>query len=84
MASQSLWDTLSDEDKVIFKEAALESVAVQREAWDKLVEESKAAVIANGNTVFEVKDFAPWRAAVEPVYEKYGKQYEKWLDKLKK
>jgi len=82
MASQSLWDKLSDEDKKAFKEAALESVAVQREAWNKLTEESKKAVEENGNTIFEVTDFAPWRAAVEPVYEKYGEQYKVWLEKL--
>lgn len=84
MASQSLWDKLSDEDKKVFKEAALESVAVQREAWEKLTEESKEAVIENGNEVFEVTDFAPWREAVEPIYEKYGEQYKVWLDKLEK
>lgn len=82
MASQSLWDELSDEDKKAFKEAALESVTVQREAWDKLTEESKEAVIENGNEIFEVTDFAPWREAVEPVYEKYGEQYKEWLEKL--
>ena len=84
MASQSLWDTLSEDDKKIFKEAALESVAAQREAWDELTEKSKKAVVENGNTVFEVTDFAPWRAAVEPVYEKYGAQYKDWLEKLQK
>lgn len=84
MASQSLWDKLSDEDKTAFKEAALESVDAQREAWDKLTEESKAAILENGNEIFEVTDFAPWRAAVEPVYEKYGEQYQEWVDKIQK
>ncbi|WP_211117162.1 TRAP transporter substrate-binding protein [Sporosarcina ureilytica] len=82
MASQSLWDKLSEEDKKAFKEAALESVEYQREAWAKLVEESKEAVIENGNEIFEVTDFAPWRKAVEPIYEKHGEKYKKWLDKL--
>lgn len=82
LASQSLWDKLSDEDKKAFKEAALESVEYQREAWTKLEEESKAAVIENGNEIFEVTDFAPWREAVEPIYEKYGEKYQNWIDRL--
>jgi tripartite ATP-independent transporter DctP family solute receptor len=84
LASQKLWDKLSDEDKKAFKEAALESVAVQREAWDKLTKESMEAVVENGNEVFEVTDFGPWREAVEPIYEKYGEQYKDWLEKIQK
>lgn len=82
MGSQKLWDQLSDEDKEIFIEAALESVETQREAWVELTERSKEIIIENGNEVFEVTDFTPWREAVEPVYEKYGDQYKKWLDKI--
>ena len=84
MASQKLWDKLSDEDKKAFKEAALESVEVQREAWDKLTERSIKAVVENGNEIFEVTDFGPWREAVEPIYEKYGEQYKDWLEKIQK
>ncbi len=82
LASQSLWDKLSDEDKKAFQEAALESVEYQREAWAELEEESKEAIIENGNEIFEVTDFGPWRDAVEPIYEKYGPQYQEWIDKL--
>ncbi|MDY0394095.1 TRAP transporter substrate-binding protein DctP [Virgibacillus halophilus] len=41
IGSKKLWDSLSDEDKKAFQEAALESVDTQREAWAKLTEESK-------------------------------------------
>src|SRR5690606_21043322 len=57
MGSQKLWDQLSDEDKEIFIEAALESVETQREAWVELTERSKEIIIENGNEVFEVTDF---------------------------
>ncbi|WP_077324665.1 TRAP transporter substrate-binding protein [Virgibacillus siamensis] len=84
MASQSLWDKLSKEDKKAFREAALESVKVQREAWKDLVEESKAKVKKAGSKIIEVKDPSKWREAVQPVYDKYGDKYGKWIDKLTK
>ena len=82
IASQSLWDTLSEEDKEIFREAALESVKVQREAWAELTEESRKAVEENGNELVEIDDITPWREAVQPVYDKYGDQFGEWIDKL--
>lgn len=82
LASQSLWDKLSDEDKKAFQEAALESVEYQREAWAELEAESKEAILENGNEIYEVTDFGPWRDAVEPIYEKYGSRYQEWIDKL--
>ncbi|MCM3609934.1 TRAP transporter substrate-binding protein [Planococcus sp. MERTA32b] len=82
IASQKLWDTLSDEDKELFREAALESVKVQREAWAELTEESRAAVVEAGSELIEVDDITPWREAVQPVYDKYGEQYGEWIEKL--
>lgn len=82
MASQSLWDSLSDEDKDIFREAALESVQTQRDAWDELTQESIDAVTEAGSEILEITDFEPWRKAVEPIYEKYGSEYQEWIDKL--
>lgn len=84
MASQSLWDDLNDEDKKAFREAALESVEVQREAWAELTQESIDAVTESGGEIFEVTDFSPWREAVEPIYDKYGAKYQKWLNKIEK
>lgn len=82
LSSQRLWDQLSPEDRELFREAALESVEVQRQAWAELTQKSKEAVIAKGNEVTEITDFTPWREAVEPVYEKYGGAYKKWIDKI--
>ena len=82
LASQKLWDQLSEEDREIFREAAIESVETQREAWAELTAQSIDAVKEKGNEIIEITDFTPWREAVEPVYEKYGKPYKKWIDKI--
>lgn len=81
--SEKTWDKLSDEDKVIFKEAAEESVAVQREAWDKMEEKALEAIKEHGNELVELEDIDQWREAVEPVYEKYSKQYGEWVERIR-
>ncbi|WP_339230500.1 TRAP transporter substrate-binding protein [Oceanobacillus sp. FSL K6-2867] len=82
LASESLWNELSDEDKEAFREAALESVAVQREAWAELTEEAREAVVEAGSELIEVEDVSEWRDAVQPVYDKYGDQFGEWIDRL--
>ena len=82
LASQSLWDEMSDEDKQAFREAAQESVAVQREAWAELTEESRNAVVEAGSELIEVEDVSAWREAVQPVYDEFGTKFQDWIDKL--
>ncbi|MFD1436299.1 TRAP transporter substrate-binding protein [Kroppenstedtia eburnea] len=82
MISKSVWDSLSAEDQKVLREAARNSMDVQRKAWNDLVEKSKENVKKNGNEVVEIKDLTPWRKAVQPVYDKHGKEYKQWLDKL--
>ncbi|ASK60965.1 C4-dicarboxylate ABC transporter [Virgibacillus phasianinus] len=84
LASQQLWDSLSDKDKKAFREAALESVPVQREAWAELVKKSRKTVKENGSKIIKVDDITPWREAVQPIYDKYGDKYGEWIDKLTK
>ncbi|UOQ48688.1 TRAP transporter substrate-binding protein [Gracilibacillus caseinilyticus] len=82
LASQETWDQLSEEDQAIFKEAATESIEVQREAWDELTEVSKEKVTEAGSELIEVDDVSEWREAVQPVYDKYGDKYSKWIERL--
>lgn len=84
IGSKQLWDSLSDEDKTAFKEAAMESIDIQREAWDKLVIEAQEEIEEHGNEIIELDDIGPWREAVQSVYEKHGDQYKDLLDKILK
>jgi TRAP-type C4-dicarboxylate transport system substrate-binding protein len=68
--SKIVWDKLTPEDQALFREAAQESVAKQRELWTAKEAESKAAVEALGATINEV-DKQPFIDAMGPVYEKY-------------
>lgn len=68
--SKIVWDGLTPEDQALFREAAKESVARQRELWDAQVAESRAAVEAAGAIINEV-DKQPFIDAMGPVYDKY-------------
>nr|WP_314258089.1 TRAP transporter substrate-binding protein [uncultured Devosia sp.] len=70
VVSKVIWDGLTPEDQALFREAAKESVAHQRELWTAKEAESKAAVEALGATINEV-DKQPFIDAMGPVYEKY-------------
>ena len=82
-ASKALWDDLSEEDRAIFIEAALESQEVQRKAWAELEEKAIKEITAQGNTVTEITDIAAWQKRVEPLYEKYGSKYAKNLERIR-
>jgi tripartite ATP-independent transporter DctP family solute receptor len=68
--AKSSWDKLSPEDQAIFKEAAKESVAKQRELWAAKVKESRAKVEAAGSKI-TMPDKKPFIDAMVPVYEKH-------------
>jgi tripartite ATP-independent transporter DctP family solute receptor len=75
--AKSSWDKLTPEDHAIFKAAAKESVARQRELWTAKVKESRAKVEAAGSQI-TTPDKQPFIDAMGPVYEKHVKD-----DKLK-
>src|SRR5688500_6489135 len=70
--NKSAFDQLTPEDQAIFKEAATESVAKQRELWAAKVGESRKKVEAAGAqiTMPEKQGFID---AMKPVYEKHVK-----------
>lgn len=82
LISKITWDKLNEADRKIISEAALESVATQRESWDKFEKDSEEKIKAAGVTITEVSDLTPWQDAVKPVIEKYRADYGKILDAI--
>ena len=68
--SMRAWASLSDEDKVIFREAARESSAHMRRLWNGLEETSRQEARANGNTIIETFDRKPFEKAMNAVHTK--------------
>lgn len=69
--SKQRWDSLSEEDQAIIREAAQESVARQRELWEAREAESEAHVREAGAQVNQV-DKAAFQEAMGPVYERHA------------
>lgn len=81
LASQTAWNKLSPQDQEIIRQAAIDSQKVERDAWNKLEQQALDAVKANGNVISQV-DVSEWQKAVQPLYDKYGKQYEQLIQEI--
>lgn len=79
MMSKMFWDKLSDDDRKLIKQAAADSVKIQRDLWAKSEKIAEEKVRAAGITVLEAQDLKPWQAAVKPVISKYGAEYAESL-----
>mgnify|MGYP001452992731 FL=1 len=81
LVSQDLWNSLSDEDKEVFRKAATEAVAAMRGFVDNAetsgVEQLKAAGMDVGELTSEQK--AAFQEALAPAYEQYYNTYGKDL-----
>jgi tripartite ATP-independent transporter DctP family solute receptor len=83
LASLATWNKLSDSDKKIILQAAKDSQVVQRKEWAKLEKKAKDAAKANGNTITTISNLSEWQKAVQPVYDKYGKDYKSLIDEIR-
>lgn len=68
--SQKAWDSLNDEDRKIFRDAARESNLFMRARWRSLEEQSRRQAEAAGIMVVGGIDRKPFEAAMAPVYVK--------------
>jgi tripartite ATP-independent transporter DctP family solute receptor len=84
MMSLQSFNKLSDDDKKIIKQAALDSVATQREEWTKYETKSREQVLAGGATITKVDNIKVWQDAVKPVIDKYRDQFKDTLDQIDK
>ncbi|URN99385.1 TRAP transporter substrate-binding protein [Leclercia adecarboxylata] len=70
--STKTWNKLTPEQQQILTKAAKDSEAWQQKAWDKVEAETRAQATAMGGK-FVTVDKAPFRAAVEPLYDDFKK-----------
>lgn len=84
IASKSSLSKLSPEDQDIIKNAAKDSVAVQKAAWQQYEAESLARLKGAGCTVTQLDEntWAEFRKAVTPVYKKLGNKYKDLIEKI--
>jgi len=68
--SQKAWESLSPEDRKIFREAAIGSSQFMREKWKDLEDRSRAQARAAGVTIVSDIDRKPFEAAMAGIYAK--------------
>ena len=71
LMSKVVFDKLPKADQDLFRQAAKESVAFQRQKWDEQERKSLDAVKAGGATVVDGVDKASFQAVMAPVYAKF-------------
>ena len=82
LMSDATWDKLSEKDREIIKQAALDSVETQKEEWDKWEERSQQKLKDAGVVTTEVDDITPWKDAVQEMVEEHGKDYKEIMDAI--
>src|SRR5687767_12050446 len=70
--SKRIWGNLSKDDQDLIRKVSREAQQEARTLWYAREKESLEKMIAAGAQVNEVKDKAPFQAAVKPVWDKYG------------
>ncbi|AIJ07666.1 MULTISPECIES: TRAP transporter substrate-binding protein [Edwardsiella] len=77
------WEKLTPEQQAILTKAARNSEVYQQKLWDQVDAESRAQAKAMGASIVTV-DKAPFRAAVQPLYDEFRKdpQQAALLDKF--
>jgi tripartite ATP-independent transporter DctP family solute receptor len=78
------WNLLSEEDKEIIRECALESAEYERKLWNERVEESRKIALENGVKVTSLSksEIKRFRLKVQPVYDKYCSEYMDILNRI--
>ena len=69
--SKAVWDTLSETDQALIRQAAALSVPLMRELWNERVAASQEIVIAHGNEIIEEVDKQPFIDSMQPVYDQF-------------
>ncbi|RHW37616.1 TRAP transporter substrate-binding protein [Lysinibacillus yapensis] len=82
LASKASWDKLSAEDQEIIRQAALDSVETQRQAWAEYEEKSLKTITEAGVTITEVEDITPWKEAVKPIVDNFTTEYPEIADAI--
>ena len=71
LTSTMVMDSLTDEEKEIFRQAAKESAELERRLWEEYEKESEQAVIEGGVTITRLESNEEWQEKMSKIYDKY-------------
>ena len=82
LVSEQFWNTLTEEDKQILREAMAEASEYYHEISQELFDSYIKAGEEAGVKFVEVDDISEWQEAVEPLYQRFGKGMESILEAI--
>jgi len=82
--SKKVWDTLSEVDQVLIRNAAVLAIQKERELWAEREQASLDALKAQGIEVITEIDKGPFIEATAPVREKFGSEFADLIDRASK
>jgi len=80
--SKKTWDTLSKDDQALIAKFAKEAQQEERKLWYAMEEKSKSDMEKAGVEIIKIDDKKPFQEAVQPVWEKYGKQQAELIKRI--
>jgi len=80
--NKEVLENLDKADQEIIRQAAKDSSKKQRELWDECEEQNRNTVEAAGNTICQITDKEAFIERVQPLYQKYGGDYQEILDQI--
>ncbi|RAK06948.1 tripartite ATP-independent transporter DctP family solute receptor [Halanaerobium saccharolyticum] len=73
--SAQIWNSLTEEQQAIIKEAAVESTEYQKGVWDEAISEARSQAEDEMDVTFHEVDKEPFREAVQPMLQNYKDEY---------
>ncbi|QZY54674.1 TRAP transporter substrate-binding protein [Crassaminicella profunda] len=85
VASKMTMDKLSKEDQEIIKQAAKDSIKLQRKLWNQKVKESEEKVVAAGCKITKLDPVEKEKFVelVQPIYDEFAADYKDIVQKIK-
>lgn len=80
--SKKIWTSLPAADQQLLKKLAKEAQLEQRKLWYEREAASLAKMKAEGVVITTVTDKAPFQAAVQPVWAKFGGDHKALIDRI--
>jgi tripartite ATP-independent transporter DctP family solute receptor len=82
VASEQLWNELSEADREIILESAREASDFVREETVAFEEDALDELEDEGVEIIQIEDSSEWQEAVRPLWEQYGSGFEDLLDEI--
>src|SRR6476646_6408448 len=80
--SKKTWDTLGKDDQALIAKFAKEAQQEERTLWYAMEQKSRSEMEKAGVEIINIDDKKPFQDAVQPVWEKYGKQHGELIKRI--